>query len=113
MFENFKELDLIGGAIRVDGVIQAFAIAEQLSPGVAVCHFEKALPGIQGLGQLINKWFALRGLKDFTFINREQDLGVPGLRQAKKSYHPHHLVEKYTLSVDSVFASHACKVKGD
>jgi len=102
MFKNFKELDLIGGAIRVDGVIQAFAIAEQLSPGVAVCHFEKALPGVQGLGQLINKWFALHGLKDFTFINREQDLGVPGLRLAKKSYHPHHLVEKYTLSVDSV-----------
>jgi hypothetical protein len=99
MFENFTELGLIGGAIRVDGEIQAFAIAEQLRPETAVCHFEKALPGVQGLGQLINQWFALYGLADFTFINREQDLGVPGLRQAKKSYHPHHLVEKYILSL--------------
>ncbi|HHL35578.1 MAG TPA: DUF2156 domain-containing protein [Desulfobulbaceae bacterium] len=101
MFEHFSELDLIGGAIRVDGEIQAFAVAEQLCPDVAVCHFEKAMPGMQGLGQLINQWFALYGLKGFTFVNREQDLGVPGLRQAKKSYHPHHLVEKYTLSLAS------------
>lgn len=101
MFENFSELGLIGGAIRVDGDIQAFAIGEQLHPDVAVCHFEKALPGVQGLGQLINQWIALHGLSNFTFVNREQDLGVPGLRQAKKSYHPHHLVEKYTLSLTS------------
>jgi hypothetical protein len=99
MFDNFAELDLVGGAIRVDGEIQAFAIAEQLCPEMAVCHFEKALPGVQGLGQLINQWFALYGLASFTFVNREQDLGVPGLRQAKESYHPHHLIEKYTLSL--------------
>ncbi|HHD64043.1 MAG TPA: DUF2156 domain-containing protein [Desulfobulbaceae bacterium] len=99
MFEHFFELDLIGGAIRVNGEIQAFAIGEQLNPETAVCHFEKALPGMQGLGQLINQWFALYGLTGFTFVNREQDMGVPGLRQAKKSYHPHHLVKKYTLSL--------------
>ena len=97
MFENFSELGLTGGAIRVDGDLQAFAIGEQLQTDVAVCHFEKSLPGIQGLGQLINQWFTLHALSDFTFVNREQDLGVPGLRQAKKSYHPHHMVEKYTL----------------
>lgn len=102
MFNSFEKLDLTGGAIRVDGEIQAFAIAEQLSPGTAVCHFEKALPGVQGLGQLINQWFALYGLEEFVFVNREQDLGIPGLRQAKKSYRPHHLVEKYTLSLGSV-----------
>ncbi len=99
MFEHFSELDLIGGAIRVDGEIQAFSIGEQLNSDTAVCHFEKAMSGVQGLGQLINQWFTLYGLKRFTFVNREQDLGVPGLRQAKKSYHPHHLVEKYTLSL--------------
>ncbi|HHB76732.1 MAG TPA: DUF2156 domain-containing protein, partial [Desulfobulbus sp.] len=98
MFEHFTALDLIGGAIRVNGEIQAFAIGERLNSDTAVCHFEKAMPGVQGLGQLINQWFALYGLDGFTFVNREQDLGVPGLRQAKKSYHPHHLVEKYTLS---------------
>lgn len=107
MFEHFRELDLIGGVVRVDGEIQAFAVAEGLRPGTAVWHFEKTLPGIQGLGQLINQWFARHALSDFSFVNREQDLGVPGLRQAKKSYHPHHMVEKYTLSFTA--AGPACR----
>ena len=98
LFAHFTELGLLGGVVRVDGEVQAFAVAERLGPETAVWHFEKNLPGIQGLGQLINQWFARHALSDFSFVNREQDLGVPGLRQAKKSYHPHHMVEKYTLS---------------
>ena len=98
LFENYWELGgLIGGAIRVNGTIQAYAIGEQLHPTTAVCHFEKAMPTIPGLGQLINQWFAKYSLQDFEFINREQDLGVPGLRQAKESYFPHHLEKKYTV----------------
>lgn len=93
-FRRYGEFSLLGGAIRVNGAIAAFALGEALSPDTAVCHFEKALPGIQGLNQLINQWFAKYSLKNFTFVNREQDLGIPGLRQAKESYHPHHLVEK-------------------
>ncbi|MDY7034635.1 MAG: phosphatidylglycerol lysyltransferase domain-containing protein [Thermodesulfobacteriota bacterium] len=95
MFDNFAELELMGGAIRVDGVIQAYAIGEKLRPATAVCHFEKAIPGFRGLGQLMNQWFSKHALKDFEFVNREQDLDVPGLRQAKESYYPHHMVEKY------------------
>ena len=94
-FAHFARFNLLGGAIRVDGVIQAYAIGEWLRPGTAVWHFEKAMPEIPGLGQLINQWFAGYGLSGFEFVNREQDLGIPGLRQAKKSYYPHHLVKKY------------------
>ena len=96
VFTQHESFHLVGGAIRVDGVIQAYAIGEELSPGTAVCHFEKAMPGIQGLGQLINQWFALYSLRDFDFVNREQDLGIPGLRQAKQSYYPHHMVNKFS-----------------
>jgi uncharacterized protein len=96
MFDYFIELDLVGGVVRIDGKVQAFAIGEQLSPDTAVCHFEKAMSGIQGLGQLINSWFSRYSLGEFEFVNREQDLGIPGLRQAKQSYHPHHMVKKYT-----------------
>jgi hypothetical protein len=104
LFENFRELDgLIGGAIRVNGTIQAYTIGEQLHPGTAVCHFEKAMPTIPGLGQLINQWYAKHGLKEYEFINREQDLGIPGLRQAKESYFPHHLVKKYTVFSEKPF----------
>lgn len=96
MFDHFLELhQLIGGAIRIDGVLQAYAVGEELNPATAVWHFEKAMPGFRGLGQLINQWFARHALKGFEFVNREQDLGIPGLRQAKMSYYPHHMVAKY------------------
>ncbi|MDY6988623.1 MAG: phosphatidylglycerol lysyltransferase domain-containing protein [Thermodesulfobacteriota bacterium] len=96
MFDNFSELELVGGAIRVDGTIEAYAVGEALGPATAVCHFEKAMPGFRGLGQLVNQWFAKYGLKGFEFENREQDLGIAGLRQAKESYYPHHMVEKHS-----------------
>jgi hypothetical protein len=105
IFSHFHDFDnLIGGTIRVDGTIQAYAIGEQLHAGTAVCHFEKAMPAIPGLGQLMNRWFARYSLQQFEFVNREQDLGFPGLRQAKESYYPHHLVNKYTLFLDEPFA---------
>lgn len=98
---HYGELELLGGAIRINGVIEAFAIGEALNPTTAVCHFEKAMPGYHGLAQLINHWFAGHELGDFAFVNREQDLGIPGLRRAKQSYHPDHLVEKVRITLDS------------
>lgn len=98
-FEHYEELALIGGAVRVDGKIEAYAIGEELSPGTAVCHFEKAMPKIDGLGQVINQWFSKYSLSGFQFVNREQDLGIPGLRQAKESYYPHDMVEKFNAFV--------------
>jgi len=97
MFDQYQVLDLIGGAIRVDGIIQAFSVGEQLNPDTAVCHFEKAMPDVQGLSQLINHWFALHSIRGFEYENREQDLGIAGLRQAKESYYPHHLISKYRV----------------
>lgn len=94
-FAHFEEFGLLGGAIRINEQIEAFAIGEALRPSMAVWHFEKAMPGFQGLGQLINKWFSEKGLTQFTLVNREQDLGIKGLRQAKESYQPDHLIAKY------------------
>jgi hypothetical protein len=94
---HYREFDLTGGVIRIEGTIQAFTVGETLNPSTAVCHFEKAMPQFQGLNQLINKWFAQNNLSDFTFVNREQDLGIPGLRRAKEGYHPDHLVEKVRI----------------
>ena len=93
-FERFSQLNAFGGAIYVDDELQAFTLAEQLSKETAVIHFEKANPEIEGLYQLINQWFCQKALGSFKFVNREQDLGVPGLRKAKESYYPHHMVEK-------------------
>jgi hypothetical protein len=113
-FAHFNEFELLGGAIRVDGTIQAFAIAEELQPGTAVWHFEKAMTDIEGLSQLINQWFSKFGLHGFTYVNREQDLGVPGMRQAKKSYYPHHMVRKNCISpeADQPITARSIKAEG-
>ncbi len=92
---NCEDFALRGGAVRIDGRIEAFSIGEPLNDETAVVHFEKAMTRFTGLYQVINKWFCERGLEGFEFVNREQDLGIPGLRKAKESYHPHHMVEKF------------------
>jgi hypothetical protein len=94
-FAHWQAFALFGAAVRIDAKIQAFALGEKLRPGTAVCHFEKAMPGYVGLSQLINQWFARETLRGFEFENREQDLGIPGLRQAKESYFPDHMVHKF------------------
>ncbi len=95
--ENFGELGLSGGMVMVDGRMEAFAMGEKLNERTAVIHIEKANTGIEGLYTLINQQFAENHWHDIEFINREQDLGVPGLRQAKLSYHPVRMVKKYTI----------------
>lgn len=93
--EYYEYLGVFGGAIYVDDKIEAFTLAEPLNNETAVIHFEKANPEIEGLYQVINQWFCQKALKTFKFVNREQDLGIPGLRKAKESYYPHHMVEKH------------------
>ncbi|MHB1185924.1 MAG: DUF2156 domain-containing protein [Desulfobulbia bacterium] len=94
---HYGEFPLTGGAIRIEGNIEAFTVGEALNPSTAVTHFEKAMPQFQGLGQVINQWFARDNLAGFAYVNREQDLGIPGLRKAKESYAPDHLVEKVRI----------------
>jgi hypothetical protein len=94
---HFGPLGLSGGAIEVDGRIEAFSIGEALSPDTAVIHIEIVSPRFEGLAQLMNREFVRNELSGYAFINREQDMGVPGLRRAKESYHPHHRVEKHHI----------------
>jgi hypothetical protein len=60
-------------------------------------HFEKANLELRGMYQLINQWFCRNELSEYSFVNWEQDLGLEGLRKAKESYHPHHLVRKFIV----------------
>jgi hypothetical protein len=94
---NFNYLELQGAVILVDGLVQAFSLGELLNRETAVVHIEKASPSFPALYAVINREFCENSWKGVPFINREQDLGVDGLRQAKLSYHPHHLVEKYKV----------------
>jgi len=94
---NFRALGLTGGVIFVDGRIKAFSIGEKLTEDTAVIHIEKADPAIRGLSQLINREFVRNEWSHFRYINREQDMGHPGLRKAKLSYHPVKLEKKYNI----------------
>ena len=95
--ENWAQFSLIAGAVVVGGRIEAFAIGERLNLVTAVVHFEKANPELRGMYQLINQWFSRNELSEYSFVNREQDLGLEGLRKAKESYQPHHMVRKFIV----------------
>lgn len=94
---HFQDLGLTGGGLYVEGRLEAFTLGEQLNSDTAVIHLEKANPEIRGLYVAINQAFLEHTWRDTPWVNREQDLGEQGLRQAKLSYHPHHLEEKFTL----------------
>ena len=96
---NFQDLNLQGGVIEIDGRVEAFTLGELLNKETAVVHIEKANPLLQGLYAVINQEFCRHSWSQVPFINREQDLGLPGLRLAKMSYHPHHLVEKFRIQL--------------
>jgi len=98
MLARFQWLGLTGGAMLVDGRLVAFALGEALNRDTFVIRVEKADASIPGAYQVIGQEFARHAAAGYKWINREQDLGLPGLRQAKQSYHPTHLVRKYRIS---------------
>ncbi len=95
LFDHWDELKLKGGAIKLFGRVEAFSIGELLNDRTALIHIEKADPSIRGLYQAINTEFIRHEFSEVEFINREEDMGLPGLRQAKESYNPDHFAEKY------------------
>ena len=97
-FRHAESLLFSGAAIAMAGKIQAFTLGELLSPDTAVIHVEKANPEMDGLYPTLTHEYVKNAWAGVTWINREQDVGEPGLRQAKESFFPDHLVEKYTAT---------------
>ena len=94
-----EERDLGGGLIRVYGEVVAFTMGDVLSSDTFDVHFEKAYGELQGAYALINREFArwVRGRHPgIKYLNREDDMGVEGLRKAKESYYPDLMVEKHS-----------------
>ncbi len=96
---NFQVLNLVGGVILIEDRVAAFTVGELLNQDTAVVHLEKANPAIPGIYAVINQEFCRHSWSKVPLINREQDLGVPGLRMAKMSYHPQRLVEKFRIQL--------------
>ena len=99
-FEAFDALALAGALLVADGTAVAFTVGGRITPDTFCVHFEKALPAWQSAYPVINREFVRMVLaRDpaIAFINREDDMGLPNLRQAKLSYRPAELVAKYAL----------------
>lgn len=97
LLNNMNKLYFDGMAIYVKDKISAFTIGERLNDEMAVIHIEKADSDINGLYAYINRSFIENYYSDIPYINREQDLGIEGLRQAKETYQPIKLEKKYMV----------------
>ena len=98
--ESLKKFDLLnykGGVIRIRNKVEAFTLGELLNPETVVIHIEKANPELPGLYPLIQQQFLEQEWAPIPFVNREQDLGIGGLRKSKLSYHPEFMIDKYRV----------------
>ena len=88
IFTNWDALGMIGGSIFVDGQMIAFTYGAAVTTDTIDICVEKADRRIEGAFAIINQQFAEHLPEQFVYLNREEDMGIPGLRQAKLSYHP-------------------------
>lgn len=98
LLRNFSKLDYIGAMIKVDGKVVAYSLGEILNEEYGVIHIEKGLNEFVGSYQMINHLFAQNEFNSCKYINREDDFGDEGLREAKESYHPVFLLKKYEIT---------------
>jgi len=97
--DNFIDLGLSGITVIVDGRIEAISIYEAMNSDTIVVHFEKGSVDFDGIYKLVNNETAKLVEKEFSFINRESDMGNPGLKKSKISYRPHHMVEVHKMKM--------------
>jgi hypothetical protein len=102
VLDHWEELPgILGGSLSVKDAgggdkIIAYTVAEELGDGTVVIHFEKGLDSYKGVYQAINQIFLAESReRAFTLVNREQDMGIEGIRQAKESYDPVGFLKKY------------------
>lgn len=105
--QHYDALRLCGGLLFVDGkevavtiasLVPDFAYPDGVFP-TAVVHSERALVEFTGAAQMINQLFSADLPEDIVFINREEDLGIAGLRKAKMSYGPARLLGKSRIEL--------------
>jgi len=88
IFSNWEALGMIGGSIFVDGRMVAFTYGSAVTTDTFDVCVEKADRHVEGAFAIINQQFAEHLPEQYIYLNREEDMGIPGLRQAKLSYHP-------------------------
>ncbi len=97
MLTYFEALRLHGLLVRIDDEIVGLTMGEELNDHTYMVHVEKGDTSCRGIYQFINRQLAQTIAPKYPWINREQDLGIQGIRRAKTSYHPDHFIEKYRV----------------
>jgi hypothetical protein len=98
----WEKTGLTGGIIRIDGNVKAFTFGCPVNADVFDIMFESAEHGYNGIFQVVEQEFIKRQLSNFAYINREEDLGIPGIRFAKQSLQPDILLMKYSATIKSI-----------
>lgn len=96
---HFEELGLKGGLNMFNGKVCAFTVGAEINSDVFVIHIEKGLNDCVGVYAVINRDFARHTCQSYKYINREEDMGIEGLRKAKRSYYPVMMLEKYVAEL--------------
>lgn len=101
VLQNYCALGFRGGLLRFDSKIIAFSFGEVTSSELCVIHIEKADIAYRGAYQAINHQLLFHCFNNIKYVNREEDLGIEGLRKAKMSYNPHIILDKYEIIIAS------------
>lgn len=95
LLQNQDKLGVTIGGIFVDGKLAAFSAGEAATDDMALIHIEYADTRIRGAFNIMNQQFCQQEWSSFSYINREEDMGIEGLRKAKMAYRPVKMIEKY------------------
>lgn len=96
-FLNFEKLEILGGALIAENALRGFIMGSVLTAKTVAAHFSYTDPEYPGVSQTLLWEACNHTFSAYTNINLEQDLGIPGLRQAKLSYHPLRLEKKFEI----------------
>jgi hypothetical protein len=94
---HFETFALKGILLRIDGEVSAFGISAHLTRDMATLQYEKAFGSVKGLYQYFDNACAKMLFDGYTYLNKESDMGIPGLAKAKKSYYPVEMVRSFKL----------------
>ncbi len=99
LLDNWSKLKLKGALIKVNGRFEALTVGELLNPETAAIRIEKGNSEIHGIYTVINRDFCAHEWSHIKYINREEDMGIEGLRKSKLSYNPAFMVNKFLVKV--------------
>ena len=99
VIDNFSSLGVTGGGIWIGGELVAASFAEPVSDNTVLAHLEFGDQSVRGVFNAINQQFCEHEWAAYRYINREEDMGLSGLRKAKLAYRPVYLIDKYTAAL--------------